>query len=244
MSRIEEIHRTQYDGVVFTVEYCAHRGVGAPLGTLGTPSTLTMTPGHMLKTIRGWVRADELAVGDSLQQAPALLLPHPTWTPSHLRVTKITRGEYSGIVYNLTTQDHTYIAGGIVAHNCHYAFQFHVDFEAERPARLNCLVNMRSADLALGVPFNIASYALLTHICSHLTGLAAGQLTITMADCHVYSNHLEGLREQTAREPRRFPTVEILTTARSIDDIAWRGKISDFRIVDYMPMPAVVYPMS
>ena len=73
---------------------------------------------------------------------------------------------------------------------------------------LNCAVNMRSADLALGVPFNIASYSLLTHIVALICGMKAGEIAGNMVDCHLYENHVEGVVEQLNRRPYMFPVLE------------------------------------
>lgn len=129
---------------------------------------------------------------------------------------------------------------------CHYSFQFHVDFEDNVPARLNCLVNMRSADLALGVPFNIASYAMLTHIVSQITSIPAGTLSISMCDCHVYENHLDGISKQLKRAPRRFPTIQFgpRATGATIDDYANNLTIDDFTIVGYDPHPYIHLQMA
>lgn len=87
---------------------------------------------------------------------------------------------------------------------CHYSFQFVCTND-----KLNCLVNMRSADVALGVPFNIASYALITHIIAELTNKIPNELSISMADCHIYENHINGIRQQLKNHPYRFPTINI-----------------------------------
>jgi dihydrofolate reductase/thymidylate synthase len=89
---------------------------------------------------------------------------------------------------------------------CHLLFQFYVEYGDGAPARLNCSVYMRSADAALGLPFNIASYAFITHLMAKCAGLQPGELVITMADCHLYTNHIEGAERQLLRAPRRFPT--------------------------------------
>jgi thymidylate synthase len=103
---------------------------------------------------------------------------------------------------------------------------------------------MRSADVALGVPFNIASYALLTHMVAKCVGMRPGKLVIIMADCHLYENHIEGAREQISREAGQFPTI----TFR--DDVITGGDISQFTSVDqviinrYLPHGTIKYPMA
>ena len=98
---------------------------------------------------------------------------------------------------------------------CHCLFQFYVS-----GGRLSCQLYQRSADIFLGVPFNIASYALLTMMVARVTGLEPGEFIHTLGDAHLYSNHLEQAREQTARTPRPFPTMEIAPGITSIDGFA------------------------
>jgi len=130
---------------------------------------------------------------------------------------------------------------------CHYSFQFHCDFDSDvRPSRLNCLVNMRSADVGLGVPFNIASYALLTHMISHIVGIPAGTLAISMADCHIYESHIAAIDRQLQRAPRQYPTLRFGDRAQEygeIDDFA-RGEIDDVIIENYMPHPHIKMDMA
>jgi len=130
---------------------------------------------------------------------------------------------------------------------CHYSFQFYVDGK-----RLNCLVNMRSADVALGVPFNIASYAFLTHIVAFLTGLIAGELSINMADCHIYENHLAEVGGWITRAPVRFPIIRFgpriteLTgpAGPTIDDFAKKFTFSDYEIEGYKSRPFIKLQMA
>jgi len=125
---------------------------------------------------------------------------------------------------------------------CHYSFQFYVDFAA---GSLSCLVNMRSADVALGVPFNIASYSILTHIIAKITNLAPGELVISMGDCHIYSNHIDGIKEQLNHSVNRFPTFEF--APRTQPDIDWfthQSSPDDYIIKDYYPADPIKFPMS
>lgn len=131
---------------------------------------------------------------------------------------------------------------------CHYSFQFVVNSVGGK-MRLNCSVNMRSADLALGVPFNIASYALLTHMVAHIVGMTPGELNINMADCHLYENHIAGVEKMIARQPRRFPTIAFSprvhnTKDVSIDDFANNFTINDIVIGGYSPHPTIKLPMA
>lgn len=104
----------------------------------------------------------------------------------------------------------------------------------------------RSCDLGLGVPFNIASYALLTHMIAHITGTEAHEFILQMGDAHVYKDHVEPLKEQLGREPRQFP---ILKFARGKEELEAEGGIDGFRIEDfvvegYKPMGKIEMKMS
>ncbi|XP_073966623.1 thymidylate synthase [Choristoneura fumiferana] len=118
---------------------------------------------------------------------------------------------------------------------CHCLAQFHV-----ADGRLSCLLYQRSADMGLGVPFNIASYAFLTHMIAHITGLEAGEFVHTTGDTHVYLNHIEPLKVQLERQPRPFPTLEFARKVGSIDDF----KYEDFIIKDYNPHPKIDMEMA
>lgn len=118
---------------------------------------------------------------------------------------------------------------------CHLLFQFHVAAQAEGPGRLSCQVYQRSADAFLGVPFNIASYAILTHMVAHATGLVPGDLVHTLGDAHLYRNHLDQAREQLARDPRPLPTLDLSGAPRDLFAIG----ADDIRIVGYDPHPAI-----
>jgi len=112
---------------------------------------------------------------------------------------------------------------------CHTLFQFHV-----ADGRLSCQLYQRSADMFLGVPFNIASYSLLTHMVAAQVGLVPGDFIWVGGDCHVYSNHMAQVREQLAREAFPFPTLE-LAPAPSLFDHSYE----DFRLHDYRHHPAI-----
>ena len=113
---------------------------------------------------------------------------------------------------------------------CHLLFQLYVD-----RGRLSCQVYQRSADAFLGLPFNISSYALLTHIIAHVVGLLPGELILTLGDTHLYRNHIDQARLQLARTPRPLPRLRIARTIRSID--AFRAE--DLLIEGYDPHPPI-----
>ena len=96
---------------------------------------------------------------------------------------------------------------------------------------LSCQLYQRSGDMGLGVPFNIASYALLTRLIAHVCDLNAGELSHVIGDAHVYLNHIEPLKEQLKRSPRPFPVLNIETNKKDIDKIVYE----DLKIVGYTP---------
>ncbi len=113
---------------------------------------------------------------------------------------------------------------------CHLLFQFYV-----ANGKLSCQLYQRSADIFLGVPFNIASYALLTMMIAQVCNLEPGEFVHTLGDAHLYHNHLEQAREQLGREPRRLPTMRINPERRTIDDFVF----DDFELTDYDPHPHI-----
>ena len=118
---------------------------------------------------------------------------------------------------------------------CHAFFQFYV---AE--GKLSCQLYQRSADIFLGVPFNIASYALLTLMMAQVTGLQAGDFVHTLGDAHLYSNHLEQARTQLQREPRALPTLKMNHGVKDLFDFTF----DDFELVDYDPHPHIKAPVA
>ncbi|HWO01946.1 MAG TPA: thymidylate synthase, partial [Blastocatellia bacterium] len=113
---------------------------------------------------------------------------------------------------------------------CHALFQFYVS-----DGKLSCQLYQRSADVFLGVPFNIASYALLTMMVAQVCGLDAGEFVHTFGDVHLYSNHIEQAKEQLAREPGKLPRMKINQDVRSIFEFDY----SDFELVGYQPQPHI-----
>lgn len=118
---------------------------------------------------------------------------------------------------------------------CHALCQFYVC-----NGELSCQLYQRSADMGLGVPFNIASYALLTYMIAHVTGLKPGDFVHTLGDAHVYSNHVEALKVQIERKPRSFPTLRITKSTDDIDSIT----MDDFVIEGYKPHPKIAMKMA
>ena len=125
---------------------------------------------------------------------------------------------------------------------CHALFQFYVSGETDdgSPRRLSCQLYQRSADVFLGVPFNIASYALLTHMLAQQCDLAVGEFVWTGGDCHIYDNHREQIETQLARDPYPYPSLVVQRRPDSIFDY----EFEDFDVVDYVHHPAIRAPVA
>jgi thymidylate synthase len=118
---------------------------------------------------------------------------------------------------------------------CHALFQFYVS-----EGKLSCQLYQRSADIFLGVPFNIASYALLVHLIAHEVGLEVGEFVHTLGDAHIYSNHVDQVNEQLSREPKELPTLKLNIEGKSIFDL----QTEDLHIENYNPHPRIKAPIA
>ncbi|WP_085523782.1 thymidylate synthase [Tuberibacillus sp. Marseille-P3662] len=124
---------------------------------------------------------------------------------------------------------------GMALPPCHSLFQFYV-----ADGKLSCQLYQRSGDIFLGVPFNIASYALLTHLIAHECGLAVGEFIHTLGDAHIYLNHVEQIQTQLSREPHDFPSLHLNSNIDSIFDV----EINDISIQGYDPHPGIKAPIA
>ena len=118
---------------------------------------------------------------------------------------------------------------------CHCFFQFYVANN-----KLSCQLYQRSADIFLGVPFNIASYALLTLMIAQVVNLEPGEFVHTLGDAHIYSNHFDQVNEQLTRQPKELPTMHINSNVKNIFDF----KFEDFKLSDYDPYPLIKGPVA
>ena len=116
---------------------------------------------------------------------------------------------------------------------CHYSFVFNV-----ADGKVNCHLTQRSGDIAIGIPFNLAAYSLITHILAREAGLQVGLFSHTIVDAHVYMNHVDGLREQLTRTPRSLPTVRIAD--KPMNELTFE----DFALDGYDPYPGIKFAVA
>lgn len=119
---------------------------------------------------------------------------------------------------------------------CHMMAQFYVS----KGKYLSCQMNQRSCDMALGIPFNIASYALLTHMLAHVTGLEAGELIMVLGDAHIYLNHIDGVKEQLKRVPGKLPELWLNPEVKDIDSFT----MDDIKLIGYNSQDIIKFNMA
>jgi thymidylate synthase len=118
---------------------------------------------------------------------------------------------------------------------CHIQSQFYV-----QDGKLSCMLTQRSGDALLGIPYNVASYALLTHMIAQVCGLGVGELIHNIGDVHIYLNHVDQVREQLSRTPRAAPTIRLDPSIKNINDFT----MDSFELIGYDPHPAIKAPMA
>jgi len=217
---------------------------------------LTSIIGELLWFLRGdtnvrWLRERGIRIWDEWADADGNLGPiygyqWRSWpTPDGARVDQVAK-VIEGIRTNPDSRRHIVSAWNVADVDdmalppCHTMFQFYVTPAASgHRARLSCQLYQRSADIFLGVPFNIASYALLTMMVAQICDLEPGDLVHTLGDAHLYVNHLDQARLQLTREPFPLPQMKI-ASGRQIDEF----DLGDFELVDYRAHPSIKAPIA
>ena len=194
----------------------------------------------------GWLHDNNITIWDEWADADGNLGPiygyqWRTWpTPDGRHVDQL-KGVIDAIRSNPDSRRHIVSAWNVAQLDdmalppCHTLFQFYV-----ADGRLSLQLYQRSADLFLGVPFNIASYALLTHLVAQVTGLEPGDFVHTLGDVHIYSNHVDQVRTQLERTPHPLPTLRLNPDVTDIDAF----ELSDIEVVNYVHDPTIKAPIA
>lgn len=233
MSHGVDLNREQYELIVSTIDDVLENDFTKTVDQVqDVIDTLRSKPNSRRIIVSGWNVAD---------------LPSEDYSPKE----NVERGKaalpachtlFQFISEELTLEERIEIARSreLTVSEKHHDSDQELAFLGIPTRKLSCQLYQRSCDLAIGVPFNIASYALLTEMIAQVTGHAAGDFVWTGGDCHIYSNHVEQVKEQLSREPRPAPTLKLNKAVTNIDDFS----MDDIEVVDYDPHPAIKMPVS